>query len=756
MQVIQKLKHHFHNLNIGGKFIALLLPPILLATLAAVSAFAVFSYYDKKQEQFNYTGRLVESFALSQASALWSKNMGDFRTGLEGLSAIPGILRIQAFDDKGRELVSLNKGALKGDYFKVEAPLTHASSKGAESLGSLVVFSSYGNVLNDVFFQMFRDVLLLLILALAISFFAIRVNRDLVSQPLRNIIRGIRLAERSKGRMVPLDNQGLTDDLGLAINAYNTLVDTLNARDKELKEALGSLQESEEIYRSLAERASDGITIVREGRVAYVNPSMSQMLGAPPQDVLGAPLEVMFEQSERQLVRDRYRQRIAGLNPPSRYETRLQVKDGPPLNVEINAGLIEYGGRPAGMAVIRDIDARKAAELALKQAKERAESANQAKSDFLAAISHEIRTPLNVISGMLDMAMAPNNDQWRDNLNDARQASAHLLVLLNDMLDMSKIEAGMLKLHDVEFHLPDLLESVLNLFQSQAKAKKISLSYRPPLQPLAYVKGDDARLRQVLFNLLGNALKFTSSGEIAISCSLACPYPKQDEEERLCFTVSDTGIGVSSSKQSDIFESFVQEDSSTTRKYGGTGLGLSICKKLVHLMGGDIWLFSRVGEGSAFSFTVSMPRVERKEAAQVPQTPQYKAIPPQSQRILVVDDSDLNIKLLLMYLERMKQTASVAESGAQALELAEKETFDVIFLDVEMPDMDGIEATRRIRAGEAGERNKNTPIFAVSAHTIEEYRTKCLEAGMGGFITKPVALDEFQAALQEIAHQKAM
>ncbi len=361
------------------------------------------------------------------------------------------------------------------------------------------------------------------------------------------------------------------------------------------------------------------------------------------------------------------------------------------------------------------------------------EDASRSKTEFLASMSHEIRTPLNSIIGMAEvLAETSLTDEQRNFVSIFRSAGESLLEIINDILDLSKIEAGQTELEAIDFHLPSLLDSVVSILSVRAAEQRTTLSiYIQPEVPHA-ISCDPTRLRQILINLVGNAVKFTEEGSVEISVEHYSP-------DTLLFTIKDNGIGIPKNKQELIFESFTQADSLTTRKYGGTGLGLTICQKLVNIMEGSIWLESEAGQGSTFFFTSHF-----QPASTIPRPAPAAPTPPASctilapARILLVDDNEDNRNLLGLYLRNTPFTIDTADNGEEAVHAFCRSDYDLVFMDIEMPIMDGYEATRRIRAWEQEQQLEATPVIALTAHAFIRFRKKCMDAGCSDYLTKPV------------------
>jgi PAS domain S-box-containing protein len=520
-------------------------------------------------------------------------------------------------------------------------------------------------------------------------------------------------------------------------------------------------------FKAIIDSSNDAIIAkTLDGIITSWNPAAERIFGYSAAEAVGQELHFLIP-SERATEEADILRLIACGERVEHFETVRRHKDGRLIDISATISpIVDANGKVIGASKIaRDITAQKRIEVELDQhrnhieqlveqrtaelweAKLAAEAANVAKSTFLASMSHELRTPLNAIMGMTELALRGTSDaKLQDQLTKTKRASRHLLGVINDILDLSKIDAGRLVIEQTHFRLGSVLENLTSVLGDKAAAKELDLSIEisGELAELPLL-GDPLRLGQVLLNLTGNALKFTSSGSVII-----CVMQREDHpaEVLLRFEVRDTGIGIAVENQQRLFNAFEQADNSTTRRYGGTGLGLAISKRLTRLMGGDMGVESEVGAGSTFWFEIRLSKSDHTRPGTLERSLgsadlQLRALH-SGARVLLAEDEPINQEVSRGLLEDVGLKVDIANDGSEAVAMAGRSDYDLILMDMQMPNMDGMDATRQIRRLPHA---KNIPILAMTANAFIEDEKRCREAGMDDFLSKPVDPERLFATL---------
>ncbi len=514
-----------------------------------------------------------------------------------------------------------------------------------------------------------------------------------------------------------------------------------NVRDITVrKESENRIRQSLSKFEAILENSLVGIAMSQGRKIVSVNRRGAEIFAYSPGELIGNKISLLL--NSRDAAEKFIKTSHQSLSERGEFNTEQAFlsKKGHEIWCRMHAKTVDSESLEKGIIWTWDdtTDHRRAQE-ELMRAREEAEAANRAKSEFLAAMSHEIRTPMNAIVGMTEITLQTDlNNNQRDYLKTVMDSAQHLLSIINDILDLSKIEARKLSLDRSNFDLPFHIQTTIKGLEIQAAQKGLTLNLDIDESVPVCVKGDPLSLRQILVNLVGNAIKFTHRGSITIRVHLApgdISPPTTDRNIGIFIEVEDTGIGIPTEFMDTIFQSFSQ----TTRTFGGTGLGLAICKQLIGLMDGDIHVESTVGKGSLFCFSAWF---EPGDSRAIPIEPRKHTLeaPPRSIRILVAEDNDVNVMVTTLRLEELGHTYSVASNGLEVLNLLKREPFDLILMDIEMPLLDGIATTKAIRSAIPGGSipNPDIPIIGVTAHALNELRDKSIAAGMDDYVSKPV------------------
>jgi PAS domain S-box-containing protein len=522
----------------------------------------------------------------------------------------------------------------------------------------------------------------------------------------------------------------------------------IEVRRRELQraEAERALRQSEMEFRTLFDSATD-VILIRDldGRILEVNSVACRRLGYSREELLSMTVNDIDSPAFAGLLSRRMA--MVAERGEALFETAHVRKDGLETPVEISCRVFEYRGAPAVLSMARDITERKRAEseaqaraAELERAKTEAEDANRAKGEFLANMSHEIRTPMNGIIGMtailLDTPLTPTQ---RDYAETVRRSADALLAIVNNVLDFSRIEAGGMELESVVFDIAACLAETGGLMAAQAREKGLEYVFQAETEH-HWVRGDAGRVRQIVLNLLSNAIKFTEQGQVTLGFASTSAAPDGDRGI-LAVSVTDTGMGIAADDLPLIFRKFTQLDSSLGKRHEGTGLGLAISRQLAEMMGGALTAASDLGHGATFTLTLPLvwdsPPCAAARGPDQPAAPSETEVPVRRRRILLAEDNAVNRKIGVLVLEKLGCSVDVAANGREAAEMADRCSYDLIFMDCAMPEMDGYAATRHIRERQSGDRR--VPIVALTAHAIEGARERCLDAGMDDYVAKPIS-----------------
>jgi len=519
---------------------------------------------------------------------------------------------------------------------------------------------------------------------------------------------------------------------------------SLNITETKLSQL--ALKENEVKFRSIFESFQDVFFRTdAEGYITLISPSVFEVLGYQPEEVIGMHVNTFFEDTNSHQV---LLKELAGKSRVQNFDTNFIDKNNIGKNMLINANTIldKAGNRLGIEAVAHDITELKKIQLELIRAKELAEHSSQAKTQFLANMSHELRTPMNGIIGMIDLLYhTVNNEEQQEYVDTLRKSSDALLAILNDILDLSKIQAGKLELNEAGMDLHYTMDKIHSLFINRANQKDLRFTYNITPHTPRFIISDETRLQQVLSNLTSNAIKFTNSGSVEININ---SIYTDGTYHTLMFRVKDSGIGITDEDKKLLFTNFTQLDNSSTKSFGGTGLGLAISKQLSELLGGEIGLYSVYGEGSTFWFTIRCKAAlneaeileQRINQAQNNEVHRFE----KTLQVLLVDDNAINQKVAEKLLLRLGCQVRLASNGYEAIEMATNHQHDVIFMDIQMPEMDGVTATGKIKAIMG---NTCPPIIAMTAYSMKDDAEKFLSQGMDDYVSKPVKANHLHAAI---------
>jgi PAS domain S-box-containing protein len=776
----------FSNASIQRKLLLVIFFTSLLGLTIACLTFELYERASFRASMVSALTADADTLGLGTAAALTFNDRKSAQELLDTIRAEKDIVTVTLFDKQGEIFAEYRRAGIaagfKSSIPKVEGATFDADSLtlcrfislGGEKVGSIVIVSDLHEL--EAKTAKYREISALVLVVCALTTFLVssRLVR-LITEPilqLAAVAERVSMKEDYALRAVA----GGKDEIGKLVGSFNHMLDRIQERDAELQAAKEELENrvqarTEQLQTEVNERLRAEETLSRErkelralidnvpdflyvkdaeSRFVVANASLARFMGMrAPEDLLHKtdfdffPKELAnaYYQDEREVIRTN--QPIVGREEACRdaHGNRIWL-------LTTKVPLQDKNGLVVGIAGVgRDITERQKIESERQRAREAAEEANRAKSEFLANMSHEIRTPLNGVMGMTDLALETQlTPEQREYLETVKMSADSLLTVINDILDFSKIEAGKIDLETIDFNLRDCLEMSLKTLALRADEKGLELLCEVAPEVPEVVRGDSGRLRQVIINLIGNAIKFTDKGEVALKVQVEAV---NEHDRTLRFTVADSGIGIPQDKLQSIFDPFSQADSSTTRKYGGTGLGLTITNRLVGMMGGRVWAESDFGRGSQFHFTARFGIADDKiiEVGTIAPPEILRAA-----RVLVVDDNRTNRRILEGMLGRWEMKSSSAEDGVGALsKLSEAqesaEPFGLILMDMHMPNMDGFELIERIRHSP---HPSTATIMMLTSAGHRGDAARCQELGVAAYLLKPIRQSELREAIARV------
>ncbi|MBI4806688.1 MAG: response regulator [Desulfovibrio sp.] len=690
----------------------------------------------------------MQTFLSTQVEQLsdpvWTFDQENIERLIRSYEPTSDLLQATLYDTEGNILAQV-RGISANNFERTFTAVKHITRKAGGAtfeLGRLEVVFHDGRLREAASSRLVAELkTLVLLLSLLIGACALVVHFQ-IGVPLA------RLKKSLERNALPEGNEPLAwssnDEIGDVVASYNSMLQEVDGKTRHLKLAA-----------KVIENALEGVLITdQNGSILQVNPSFTAITGYSPEEVIGKNPRILG--SGRQSP-EFYQEMWKKISQEGSWAGEIwnKRKNGDifPEWMTISALANPSGSITHYVSVFHDITESKQAEDELRTAKESAEIASKAKTEFLANMSHEIRTPLNGILGMLQLMQTTTTDYEQDEyISTAIKTTNRLSGLLTDILDLSKIESNKLSVHESTFNFLELQQSVQELFTTAAAEKGLDLIFTIDDNTPNHLIGDEARLRQVLFNLVGNAIKFTEKGSITVNISMMSK--PDDTPVRVLFSVRDTGIGIPSDRLQEIFEPFTQVDRSYVRRHEGAGLGLAIVRRIVSLLSGELSIDSAEGQGTTVRavFPLKTPATgrTRRPSGKSPKLSKTE----RGLQILLVEDEAINRITMARMLEKSGYAVATASNGHEGLQLAAKHSFDIILMDIQMPEMDGIEATGRIRSGKAEGVDPAVPIIALTAYAMSGDRERFLEAGMDSYVSKPVELEVLKQVMESVLRER--